>query len=128
MSRLRGKAKHSPTPTGQLTLEGNCFLFDETGYGKGYWAFRDGVGRPGEYHILEEGDHLTIFTHAGCGPLKIIWEGTIVLLQPSELADTLYEINADQHGVDPVKWLHWFLNGHPAELTATVTEDTGKWL
>jgi hypothetical protein len=130
MSRLRNKAATSVVPKGVACLQGNCFLFDETGFGMGFWAFEEINAPPGEIHILDDGDELVIFsdTMGEPGADEPVWSGHIQLMEPSSLEDSIFHIKADQRGIDALTWLKWFVGRHPAKLIATVHEDTGKWL
>ena len=101
-------------------LNGVCCVMWETGYEGPPWAFQDSVFifPPSEewpheqwsydgLHVLEDGDHLTIYAKGT--PRLIVWEGVIDLRAQEELAPM-------QHGIQRQRWIHWFLNGHPATL------------
>lgn len=113
-----------------MCLNGNCFLFDETGFGLGYWAFKDANGGDNEFYVLDEDDELVIFSDVvgEPGADEPIWSGRIRLMEPSTLGDSIYHIKADQVGIDALTWLQWFVGRFPAKLITTVHVDTGKWL
>lgn len=69
-------------------------------------------------HILENGDHLTIFSPDN--PTQVVWSGTISLRQHSlfnEDASGLW-IHADQTGINRETWATYFFKQYPAELTS----------
>lgn len=66
-------------------------------------------------HVLEDGDHLTIFEGDGN---TIAWEGEIKLIRHplfTEVASGMW-IHADQEGIDRDVWATYFFEGRPARL------------
>jgi len=104
-------------------IEGQCFFYSETGTEGGYWAFQDrkyidektgGWSYEG-LHVLENGDHLTIFDPQS---KKVIWDGVIDLIELGLFTDTAFGfwIHNDQKGMEREKWAEFFFKECPGEL------------
>lgn len=99
-------------------LTGLLDFFLETGYEGSPWAFQDSQfisppepGFPnGKWshkglHILEDGDHLTIYSKDN--PQEEVWSGVISLRQCRPFT---------QKGINKRTWTKWFFRGLPAKL------------
>ena len=92
-------------------LRGVCHFYSD--FGAGRFAFQDAehISEGGErwffegLHLLEEGDHLTIYSKKD--PSKVVWEGTVSQRQ-------LRRINRK------TRWARWFLKEYPAKLATRI--------
>ena len=108
-------------------IKGVCHFFSETGTEGGHWAFHDESksGPDGKWlyeglHILEDGDHLTIFSKEN--PAEELWSGVISLIRYDVFREHArgFWIHADQIGIPREQWALWFLNEHPGTLRKKV--------
>ena len=102
-----GFALERPAPCAPGTHNWELFTPD------GSWSY-DGL------HLLQDGDHLTIFSKEREKKARsVVWEGVVDLLQFglfTESASGLW-IHADQKGISRETWSEWFFKHFPARLT-----------
>lgn len=88
-----------------MKIEGVLDDWFETGFEGSAWVIlEDGVSGMTRLHLIEKGDHLTVFAPNG----EVVFEGIIepdsTIKEGSELG---YRAQPTSHG----RWIHWYQKG-----------------